>query len=225
MSLNKSLNSIGDEITACRFRCKAIMNDVEKGIYPRCFYPEICNEKLKYFDSIVIGLNPGIATPLERAFIKYIQSHKSNFGFEYIKIVMEPIIRNCDYYTRVRAFLNKYLEKKDLNILWTELVKCQSRLDDMGGKLPIELDTKKKCFEKFLKREIEIFTKYQKPLLILLGKEVFDFIKKYGKEQFVGFEYLKLYHPTGSRKFHSYFEDKNIKGKLISHIPMKEKFI
>lgn len=224
MGLNKLLNTIGNEITACRIRCEGIKNEPKEGIYPRCFYPEI-KKKSGYFDYIVIGINPGTATDLERAFVNYIKSHKPNFGFEDIKIVSKPIIESFPYYKWVRIFLKKYSKKKNLNILWTELVKCQSQPDNNKNKLP-----KERCFEKFLKREIRIFVKYKKPpVFVLLGNEVFlfikQYIKEYGKEEFEPSKYLKLYHPTGSRKFHSYFQHKDIKNNLLkSRIPKLENF-
>jgi hypothetical protein len=220
MHLNKRLNTIGGKITDCISKCEGVENKPEEGIYPRCFYPEIHSKK-GYFDYIVIGLNPGAAGELERAFLQYIKSQKkSKFGFEDIKTVMEPIVESNDYYKRVRAFLKLYpgnREKKDLNILWTELVKCQSELKNKR----LEYSTKKKCFEKFLDDEIEVFTKtkHKKPLLILLGREVETFFNEYKKEnpqrkKLRKLKYLELFHPTGSRKFHSYFLEKNIQKGL-----------
>ena len=215
---SRLLNEIGEEITACRItdRCKGIVeNKPEEGIYPRCFFPEVYDKESAHFDAIVIGLNPGTASHLEMAFTRYIREREGCVKYRHMKTVLEPIVKSHPYYTRVRAFLRKYLQTRDLNILWTELVKCQSKRDD-GKKLPLELSAKKQCFDKFLKREIEIFAGNQKPLLIFLGKEVLSFVKKYRKRRFIGFKYLSLYHPTGGfgAPFFRHFKKRDIEGDL-----------
>ena len=211
------LNDIGEEITACRRTglCRGIVNRPENGIYPRCFYPEIHDKESEHFDGVVIGLNPGTASPLEMAFTKYIREREGGVKYSQIKTVSEPTVKNHLYYMRVRAFLRKYLNKKDMNILWTELVKCQSKRDN-GNKLPLGLSTKKQCFDTFLRREIEIFAENRKPLLIFLGREVLSFVTKYRKRHFLGFKYLSLYHPTGGfgAPFFQHFKSGNIDGEL-----------
>jgi len=240
MNLNKLLNSIGNKITKCSGKCEGVKNDPKEGIYPRCFYPEIHSKK-GYFDYIVIGINPGTASELERAFVKYINNHKkskkkksekSRFGFRDIKAVMKPIVESddYDYYKRLRAFLKLYpnnRKKRDLNILWTELVKCQSDLKNKR----LKYSTKKSCFGEFLDSEIEVFTKtnHKKPLLVMLGRDVEDFFRKYQKEnsqkkKLRKLGYVELYHPTGSRKFHSYFLKGNLQKELKSNIEPRSKY-
>lgn len=157
MGLDNLLSSIGNEITACRIKCEGIKNEPKEGIYPRCFYPEINDKKLDYFDYVVIGINPGTASKLEESFVKYIKNRKSLFGFEDIKTVAKPIIESVPYYTWVRKYLKRYSNKKGLNILWTELVKCQNQLDENGKKIPLNGKTKTECFERFLVKEIQTF--------------------------------------------------------------------
>ena len=111
--LSTTLNRIGNEITVCRNKCEGIKNEPGKCIYPRCFYPE---KKSGHFDYIVIGINPGYASDLERAFTKFIKSHKRSFGFNDIRKVAKPIIEGHDYYERVRKFLGKLSNKKNPNI-------------------------------------------------------------------------------------------------------------
>ena len=208
------------------------MNEPQQGIYPRCFYPEITDKKSGYFDYVVIGINPGTASKLEQAFVKYIKIRDSHFGFEDIKTVAKPIMESAPYYTWVRTFLERYSNKKSLNILWTELVKCQNELDSNKSKKPLDRTTEKRCFEKFLRREIRIFAKCRKqPVLVLLGSRVFWFIRQYvnksnsGRKEFDQFLYLALYHSSGSRKFHSYFRDGNLEKKLVNaRIPKLKKF-
>ena len=235
MNRVKLLNDIGNQITDCRIKCERIEKNRKEGIYPRCFYPEVKNKKLGYFDYIVIGINPGTASDLERAFVKYIKMHKLEFGFEAVRIVMRPIVESNDYYKRVRAFLELYPKnrKKKLNILWTELVKCQNQLDKNKKKLPLDKTTEERCFKKFLKKEIGIFTKCEKkPILVLLGDKALNCIIRYikksknGKKEFDSFWCLKLYHPTGSRIFNPYyFRGKNIKNRLRKdHLPPKQNF-
>ncbi len=183
MGLNQLLNRIGNEIIDCKSKCEGIKNEPKEGIYPRCFSPEVKNEKVGCFHYIVVGIDPGTATDLEQVFVKSIKNHKSKFGFKDIKIVANPIIQNVPYYTRVRTFLRKYSNMDDLNILWTELVKYQNQIGMDKKKLPLDPTTEATCFKKFLKRKIEIFAKdKRKPVLVLLGNEVFFFIKKYIKE-------------------------------------------
>jgi hypothetical protein len=240
MGLNKLLNSIGNEITTCNIKCEGVENKPKKGIYPRCFYPERKNKKLRYFDYIVIGINPGTASDLERDFVKYIKSKKkSNFGFEDIRTVMKPIVEGHPYYKRVREFLKLYpndRKKEKLNILWTELVKCQNQLDEDRKKISLKQTTENRCFEKFLRKEIGIFASFKRrPVLVLLGNKVSNFIiqhikkSKNIKKGCYPFFCLKLYHPTGSRIFNSYYFrgkdidkniDKNIKNRLRKkHFP------
>ena len=231
MTLSKLSDSIGDDITKCRNKCEGTEKQPSKGIYPRCFYPEIQRRKSARLDYIVIGINPGEATALEKAFTKYIRHHnprgrKWNLGFRDIRSVMKPIIESNDYnyYKPVRAFLKLYPDnkkKRKLNILWTELVKCQSKLKNKH----LKNSTMEKCFHKFLKNEIEKFTeaKHRKPLLILLGREVQNFFEDHQEEnspkkKMRKLNYLALHHPRSWGKFHSYFLQNNIQNQLKPNI-------
>lgn len=220
MLKSRQLDAIGEEITACRVQCEGTINEPKEGIYPRGFFPDVDNKESPHFDAVVIGLNPGTASHLEMTFTKYVQEREGCMKYCHIKTVLKPIVKSHPYYTRVRAFLRKHLPTKDLNILWTELVKCQSATKN-GKKLPLKFSTKKRCFKRFLKEESEIFSGNRKPLLVFLGNEVMDFIKDH-RIHFIGFTYLPLYHPTGGggARFFGYFRNKDVDNELE-----KERFV
>jgi len=89
--------------------------DPQKGIVPRALFLERRNSAGK--GCILVGLNPGKAQRKERE--AYVQNKKNTTVF------YDPQWYDRRYHRDLRDFINKLGFNGD--ILWTELVKCQSK--------------------------------------------------------------------------------------------------
>ena len=114
--------------------------------------------------------------------------------------------------------------KKNLNILWTELVKCESKAHK-GIKKKLSFKIKELCFQKYLLKELNsIKQRGIKPILVFLGYAVEAFFIKYLKTRVKSkkkitlndaLRFFRLYHPTGSWRFNKeYFRRRKIENSL-----------
>lgn len=199
--ISEYVDELGEELVRCRLSCRGI----DKSVPPRCFFLENPKSKRK-LSCIIIGQNPGLASARER------KEYEKNRTYSTIKnyAIKHFIGENPhQYYKRARRFAQELDMGKC--ILWTELCKCQSALEEMDGrrKRPVPLQTFRVCIKNFLEKELK---KFQDTPLIALGDQAFMAVSYRFPNRFV----IGIPHPTGARgmKFFNLFENGDVNGKL-----------
>lgn len=185
--LVKQIKKMGHQLVKCPNNCEGITKDLSKGIIPRCLFLEYEN-RADSIGSIVVGINPGIATEKEMEF--YVKNGNS---YDSILSFWNPGWR---YYSYLRDFLNCFGFRGP--ILWTELAKCQSSIK---GELP-PTQTFRTCVNKYLNDELKIVDKSWP--LIAVGKETYKALAYlYPNRTVIG-----VPHPTSSwGSFHPLFQN------------------
>lgn len=177
MNQKDEVYKIGEEITKCDWQCEGIYKDKAKGVLPRGLYLE---ERQGKRSVIILGLNPGPADDEEKSYS--IRNGDSYFYKE--KIFFERYFP-WDFYKYAREFSD--IVGFDGDILWTELVKCESQ----QGNNKIPKNTIKLCINKFLLKELAIMPNDP---IVALGNDAYDFCLKETPDRFV----IGVPHPTGA---------------------------
>lgn len=176
MNQKDEIYKIGEEITKCEWQCDGMCKDKAKGILPRGLYLE---KRHGNKPIIILGLNPGMADEKEKAYFKELgddYSYKEKYFFDnYL---------NIPFYKRSREFADAI--GYDGDILWTELVKCESI-----NKHEIPMIAMRNCINRFLIREIELMPDAP---IIALGNEAFQFCSLAIPKRFI----IGVPHPTGA---------------------------
>jgi len=177
MSQKDEVYKIGEEITKCDWQCEGMCKNRAAGILPRGLYLETRSGSKSV---IILGLNPGPADDEER---KYFQEfgdsyyHKEKYFFDRYF--------NLPFYKYSREFADAI--GYDGDILWTELVKCES----LQGSKKIPKNTIQFCTKKFLLKELASMSKIP---IIALGNDAYYFCVNEAPDRFV----IGVPHPTGA---------------------------
>ncbi|MDD3159972.1 MAG: uracil-DNA glycosylase family protein [Candidatus ainarchaeum sp.] len=167
-------NNILDKIHFCDLNCEGIINDKKNGVPPRCL---ILEKQPGKNNCIVVGINPGIIRKKEQNYYK-----KNGIDHKVIHEYWEKEISKVSYYSRTKELLNCL--NFDGNILWTELVKCQSK----SKKIPLQ--TLRTCINNWLKKEINLF---ENQPIFALGNQAYE----YCALSFPNNTIIGLPHPSG----------------------------
>lgn len=144
----KKITKIGNDLIHCNKRCEGISNKPREGILPRCLILETCKRK-KTKGSVIVGINPGKSNKREKEY--YIEN-----GITYDSIVSYWMkkISGKKYYKWPRILANNLGLVGP--ILWTEMVKCESK--DVAQPMTFRNypQTFRTCTDSFLCNELEL---------------------------------------------------------------------
>jgi len=162
--------------------------DQRKGIIPRGLLYEYGERDLSGTGSVIVGLNPGQSKKDEREYfkkafkehrLKY-QTHVDFWNGKY---------RNWKYHNRLRSVSDRLGLKGP--ILWTELVKCESKKQ---GQLRVQ--TVRDDIHKYLLKEISCIPESWP--LIAAGDKAYEILSYSFPNRLV----VGVPHPTGTRGNH-----------------------
>jgi hypothetical protein len=183
-SFGDEIYNIGEEIVRCPLRCRAVVNDPEKGIIPRgLIFEDDGSGKL---GCIIVGINPGNADEEEREYLRRKPTYRA--WLEY----WEERFKDKKYYKKARELAGELLGFKG-SILWTELCKCEKSRE--VPKAP-PISTLVTCMKRFLDREMKLVKEFfgKNIPIIALGRRTFEAVCfRYSDHFTVG-----VPHPTGS---------------------------
>jgi uracil-DNA glycosylase len=158
------IDLLGKKLALCNENCDGICNDRKKGILPRCLFLE---KRDGDNGAIIVGLNPGSADEKEK---KFYMEYDGNNLYDAVKKYSLEAIKDHLYYRKIRKVLDALGFKGD--IIWTELVKCQSLVNKSKKKVEIPVQTFRVCINKYLKQEIKEFPKYA---IFAIGNKAFEY--------------------------------------------------
>jgi hypothetical protein len=192
------INSLGNELVKCPLNCVGIDNVKQDGKIPRCINLELENRNSDGKGVIIAGMNPGKAKKEEmKIYISDNGSYDSHKYFMNQYILKEG---KNKYHDEIREIVT--LLGFDGPILWSEIVKCQSK----EGINKLDVQTIRNCVHRFLKKEIELFKEFP---IIAIGNESFRTCSLlFPDRQIIGIE-----HPSGTNRNYSKF-----KRKLVENI-------
>jgi hypothetical protein len=207
--LNLKINKIGKRMVNCSLSCEGIENNKKEGIIPRGLYLET-KDRVGDKGIIVVGMNPGRMQKDDKEYrdiLKDVASYKN-----YVKAFEDNILYKHPYFERTRKVLD--ILGFVGPIIWTEIVKCQSK---ENGKL--SFSAIRNCVHRFLKKEIDLI---DYPLLALGDKSYNTCLLIFPERKIIGCP-----HPSGANSsFHSflkYLENRksNIK-KIVDNLQDNE---
>jgi len=183
-SFRDEIYKIGEEILNCSLRCRAVLNDREKGIIPRGLIFE--DDGSGKPECIIVGINPGNAREKEMQYVRENPTYEEWVNYWYKNF------RNIKYYKGSRVLANNLLGSKG-SILWTELCKCEKSKEE---RKPLPISTLVTCMKRFLDREISLADEFSgKGIpIIALGRRTFEALCFRYPEHFI----IGVPHPTGS---------------------------
>lgn len=213
MNQNKKLTKLYSNCMNCansQKECPGIWKNFKEGIVPRGFYFQKIPIKL-----LVVAKNPGHLLKKEREYyvnknrIKLLENH-FKFHKDYYSNFDDFKERSNTFHKNLFRYISSFLDlpKKEIysQIAHTNLVKCSTKNETEK----LNKKSMMACFKKYLLEEIKIL----KPKVILaLGKEVYNFLKKYQYEFNLPIVYIK--HPS---YFYKKSEEKNILSKIKKEI-------
>ncbi|MCX8195338.1 MAG: hypothetical protein N3G22_04515 [Candidatus Micrarchaeota archaeon] len=195
MALDIEISAIGRQMVCCPHKCQGVKYDKASGFVPRGMVLETSSGD---WGVVIVGQNPGQAKDYER--LEYINTPSEQL-YDKEKELFETYFsptksRSHPYHKRlygVAEVIGRELGKTGQpNILWTELVKCQSdKINDEN--VPLELDTIRMCFNCYLRRELEKVPKDWP--IIAAESRTFNAIALLFLDRAV----LGIPHPTGSK--------------------------
>lgn len=187
--MEKRICQIGSEMVECRESCEDVFYDIKSGVPPRCLIFEKCSEATND-GIIIIGESPG---PIHEEQQKYfVNQYRVSQCITYEDELTDWVERVYiyDHYQLIRGMINQLGSR--LNILWTDLIKCQKK----DTRQSFSKETVKKCALKFLARELDA-TPASWPI-IALGRVTHDPLIK--KSMLLGLcknrSVIGIYHPT-----------------------------
>ncbi|MCL5775112.1 MAG: hypothetical protein M1333_02775 [Patescibacteria group bacterium] len=197
-NISKQISVIGQKMMADKNwqQFSDIDYNPEKGIIARCLYYEENGRKGK--SVIIVGMNPGRAKPEETNYFKNKENRNYPAGVRYWE-------QNRKDYINFYGPLRDLADKADLTgpILWTELVKCQSRKNAKA----LSLNTIRYSISNYLCKEIAAMP--DNTPLIAVGNHAFELLAYvYPNRKIIG-----IPHPSkGNFGYHYAYQ----KGKVIS---------
>ena len=152
MSKNKKIKNAIEKIGEALIHDKNYKNypdlvcDQSKGIIPRGLIFEDDDRDLNAVGSVIVGLNPGTAKEDERLYYKELYD-KGELKYQEFINFWKGKFRNWKYHNRLRSVSDKLGLRGP--ILWTELVKCQSKKQGI-----LRVQTVRDDIHKYLLKEI-----------------------------------------------------------------------
>lgn len=225
MNIQREIEKIGNKLVNCsELGCSGTFKDQDKGILPRCLYFEKRSKSKKFI--IVVGINPGSSegyadqlagiekTPKKLRYVKEVRYWENNWKD-----------LPCGYYDKTRRLID-CLFSSQVNILWTELVKCESKKGKKGN--DILEKTIRRCTNNWFKKELKVAKEFtekssiNKTTIVALAEKTFRYLSE-DKELIPHSKYfiLGVPHPTGDRKNRM----GNIIWKISKHKDKKKKLI
>ena len=202
IKIQDAISNIGKRLTIDNSYIK--YDDLEcnlaEGIIPRGLIYEDENRSAKAIGCVMVGLNPGKASEKEREFFK-----SEPLSYERFLLYWRENILQHPYYRRLR----KLADEIELSgpILWTELVKCQSK---ENGRLSIQ--TIRDDINKYLFKELENIPDNWP--LFGIGNKAFEILSYRFPDRLV----LGVPHPTGSYGlFPKLFENKKLRQNIYNY--------
>lgn len=193
MNLKRKIFKIGEKLV--REKCYTTYPDLEwnpkKGIIPR----GIVFEDKRYLGkgSVIVGMNPGRAKLAEREFIK-----SKNNSYEGALEYWNKNLASHQYYKQLRQLVDHLGLSGP--ILWTELVKCQSKKNKL-----LSVATTRDDIHRYLFKELQLIPKNWP--LIAVGKKAYEILSYSFPDRLV----IGIPHVTGS---FGHFKRLFKKGKL-----------
>jgi hypothetical protein len=207
------VEQIGRRIVGCDKDCKGVLCDQISGDYPRAFFldrsdsPEV--------EVLIVGKNPGRATPLEKEFYKVLREKNNDkrATYEDCETVWRAIARANQYFQRPKHLV-KELGLNENCLLWAEAVFCEK-----SPKMQkITKQTFEDCREQFLREIVETLVPAGKHI-VCLGVEAFQSVKELvGQDN--RWKIIGVHHPTGRSNFANYFAKE--RAKLVDR-PLKDR--
>lgn len=191
--LKSYIESIGKGLVLCKNPCATIEKNPAQGILPRCLYLEIEFPKGRRRVSdkgiVIVGINPGSAGAEERkacSDLKYGESLYQRWSDHFSEHILTEL-----YYTRLREVANNFGRLGP--ILWTEIVKCQSKKGNNEKYKHFSLQDSRVCIDDYLMKELEgIPTDWP---ILAAGKEPYKALSYlFRKRKIIG-----VPHPKGFR--------------------------
>jgi len=158
--------------------------DPSKGIIPRGLIFEDEDRDLKAIGSVIVGLNPGQAKKDERLYYKKLYDAGELKHHDFISY-WNGKFRNWKYHNRLRGVADKLGLRGP--ILWTELVKCQSKKQGI-----LRVQTVRDDIHKYLLREIAVIPESWP--LIAGGDKAYEILSYSFPNRLV----IGVPHPTGT---------------------------
>lgn len=205
LDLVKEVEEMGEEIVSCDLKCNKILNCPKEGIVPRglVLQPSDTDNKI---GCIVVGINPGESSPIERDHYKKNQPIKYKIVKDYYleKINRQekrhPYFENTELFVKEAGFQGA--------ILWTDLCKCESK----SKKDKPALQTFRVCINRFMNKELKLAPEAP---IVALGNQVVNFLALSCPDRFI----VGIPHPTGGySKFWSLFEQRKLKREYLDMI-------
>jgi hypothetical protein len=180
-AIAEHIREIGEQMVANYQPSPDVMLDKEQGIIPRCLIFEKESRNPHGQGSVVVGVNPGNGLwPEERQFYR-----ECGCSYDAVVKFWPRVSEYSRYYKLLTGFLNA--AGLDGPILWTELVKCESK---QGTVLSIE--TIRKDINRYLFRELEKIPDDWP--LIGIGRRAYEILAY----QFCDRQVIGIPHPTSS---------------------------
>ena len=198
-----AIRDIGEQLTTDNSYGKYddLECDLAKGIIPRGLIYEDENRDTNGLGCAMVGLNPGKASKKERAFFK-----SEPLSYERFCLYWRENILQYPYYKRLRKLADE-IELKG-PILWTELVKCQSKIN---GQLSVQ--TIRDDINKYLFKELEDIPDNWP--LFGIGNKAFEILSFRFPNRLI----LGVPHPTGSYGlFPKLFENQKLRQDIYNYI-------
>ena len=187
------IQEIGERMVADYQPSPDVLLDKKQGIIPRCLIFETQGRNLQRQGSVVVGVNPGTSQEEERKY--YCEN-----GCSYAAVkAFWPRVRG---YSRYYTLLADFPDRMGLDgpILWTELVKCESKRDTV-----ISIETIRKDINHYLFLELKELPGDWP--LIGVGRQAYEILAyRFSDRQVIG-----IPHPTSSHgQFASFFPNRQI---------------
>lgn len=198
MKIKEHIEEIGKRMIENHPRYSDVIYDLENGYVPRCLIYEEESRSSSNKGSVMVGINPGNSSKQERNF--YI---KQNSTYEATLEYWKNNLTDHKYYKQGRSLINDF--GRSGPILWTELVKCESR----NGVNKLLVQTIRDSIHRFLFKELKVIPKDWP--LIASGQRVFEILSYSFPERTV----IGIPHITGSYgHFHKLKKDERAKSQI-----------
>ncbi|MEK7578502.1 MAG: hypothetical protein AAB456_02180 [Patescibacteria group bacterium] len=201
MTIKKSIEKIGEAlIKDTNYKnYPDLVCDQSRGIIPRGLIFEDSGRDLNAVGSVIVGLNPGQSKKIDRAYFKGAFDRKA-LTYQVSVSFWNSKYRTWKYHNRLRSVSDKLGLKGP--ILWTELVKCQSKKRGI-----LRVQTVRDDIHKYLLKEIAVIPESWP--LIAGGNKAYEILSYSFPNRLV----IGVPHPTGTFGGHwsNHINDKKIK--------------
>jgi hypothetical protein len=176
MNIAVDLQALGQQMVKCSACPEASTATV--GTPPRCLWHQ--TNKSTDSGAIVVGLNPGFASPREvELYVKSGPTYDATVSY------LQENSHDIDYFRKMRLFVLAAIGPSSIH--WTEVSKCE--LAKNFKRVPIEM--RRKFIHRYLKIEIDLLPIWP---IFACGRIAFDTMSVLCTERTV----IGVPHPTGS---------------------------